>query len=139
MSLADAPYMHQDAGLFFGVMKKVKCPNCGPVIVNNEDRSCMACAWEYSREWGSADEEGFAAYLESNWGRDSRGNEFNGGFDMFMLPKHGEHKHDHESRRAYSVHDFEQKLRKTNVNQDGVTTWDGQPPRYLGPEEKSQW
>ena len=135
MKFSDLPYQHEEAGLHFNVMKKVNCPTCGPTIVNDEVRACGGCGWEYKRLWGKVDEAGWRNYITQCFGRSNLGNEFNNGWEIFMLPKQG----DPENRTAYSVADMENKMRRTNLNQDGMTTWDNKPPRYLSPDERSPW
>jgi len=86
----------------------------------------------------------FTQYLEDRdiWLNDAQAarpsrtgsGEWANGFEMFALPREG----DPENRTAYSLRDFETKLKKTNLNEDGVTTWDKQPPRFLKPHEESQ-
>ena len=133
--LSEAPYQHQEAGLYFKVMKEVKCPSCGPVVITNDPSAC-GCGWEYKGSWADADEEGWKQYVADMYSGESRlGNEFNNGWEIFMLPKQG----DPENRKAYSVADMENKMRRTNLNQDGMTTWDKKPPRYLSPDERSPW
>lgn len=136
MRAVTMPYQHEEAGLHYGVMQRTECSTCGPVVVNDCD-VCEGCGAEQGLDWSSADDAGFTAYISAlNKGELRVGSEFNSGWEMFMLPKQGV---DPERRTAYSVADFEQKLRKTNMNQDGVTTWDKKPPRYLSPDERSPW
>jgi hypothetical protein len=111
------------------------CSNCGHILPQELRPSNHEAEADYI-EWRAHYEESLQPWSEARPAGGSSGSgEWSNGHEMFQLPKSG----DPENRTAYSLRDYEQKLRKTNLNEDGVTTWDKQPPRFLNPDEKSHW
>lgn len=132
-----------------GLRHSAECPSCKSwAIFEYPTWDCYSCG--SALEYTPSNPEAEADYLTWDadyqaslkpWstprkpGGSSGEGEWANGYDMFMLPHDG----DPERRTAYSLRDFEQKARRTNLNEDGVTTWDKQPPRFLTPDEKSPW
>ena len=112
-----------------------ECGGCGASLPSESRPANLEAQAEYDAYLVFRDAESEDFHAAGTRVSRTGGGEWANGHDMFQLPRQG----DPERRTAYSLRDFEQKLRKTNLNEDGVTTWDKQPPRFLNPDEKSPW
>lgn len=117
------------------------CEHCSAQgTVEFPDWSCYRCDKANPQ---SVDEEAAAAYTrweeeveeqyESRFQGVPRmgGGEWANGWEITTIPHDG----DPENYTAYSLHDYQQKLKRTNVREDG-TTFDGKAPRWLAPGEE---